>query len=444
MAKDNLQDLSSEELQKQLIEVTIGGAKKEVNPKRKAALFKIYIERAFPKVEVLNVEPTNTAAALYSVSGIVQLRWPNGKIQEVFGKIHIEANTGSLNPLGAANEYANAQLLAEANWPILQPLSKSNNPDYPLLLYPVQKEPALFDKLEASHTTGIVNITNAELEDLDQYNLKIGQREVESIKAGTIDEAINAPVQNLFLSRIKEGGRIDQWYKDDTSFDLPGLEKALSWKELLNMNWQINNHTFDITLQNIIDQARKNLSFEKEQKVFLTISHGDDHSGNVRLTKPPQVFDPAFAGWNPASMDLKALGHTGFLPMAAMYYYPKGLEWTYKQDDQILIVTNNMTYLPGYPVQEQLAKQIIDYRTIPLLSAIKSKKKDISADILRIKSGLAVCALLTVNIAKLLTEPDGRAIGLLPIALMFAQLKGLPMLTYLDKEIDQLMKGQDE
>src|SRR5258708_1573411 len=96
MPKEDLQALSSKELQRQLIGVTIGGAKKGVNLKRKAALFIIYIQRAFPKVEVLDVIPTNTAAALYSVSGIIRLRWPNGKSQEVFGKIHIEANTGSL------------------------------------------------------------------------------------------------------------------------------------------------------------------------------------------------------------------------------------------------------------------------------------------------------------------------------------------------------------
>lgn len=429
------------ELQRQLIGVTIGGARKGVDLKRKAALFAIYIQRSFPKVTVLDVKPTNTAAALYSVSGIIKLRWPDGKTQEVFGKIHIEANTGSLNPLGAENEYANAQLLAEANWPVLQPLSRSNNTDYPLMLYPVQREPALFDKLEASHTTGLVNITNSELKDLDEYNFKIGQREIESIRVGTIKEAIDAPVQNLFLSRVKVGGRIDQWYQEDTSFRLPGLDKALTWKELLNMNWQINGQSFDLTLQKIIDQARRNLGFEGETQAFLTISHGDDHSGNVRLTKPPLVFDPAFAGWNPASMDLKALGHTGFLPMAGMYYYPKGLQWNYKKKGKTIIVTNNMTTLPTYPIHERLAKQVIDFRTLPLLAAIKSRKPNISDDIQRIKSGLSVCALLTVNIAKLLKEKDGRAIGLLPMAVMFAQLKGLPMLTYLDKKIDQLIKG---
>ena len=214
--------------------------------------------------------------------------------------------------------------------------------------------------------------------------------------------------------------------------------QKITWGELLDKTWSINGQDYDITLRKIIEKARQSLSFAGENQTYMTISHGDDHAGNVRLSDPPVVFDPAFAGWNPAALDIKALAHTGFLPMAAMYYPPKGLNVDYKISNGKVSVTTNIETLPTYQTHEILAKQIIDTRVVPLLRAIKKKDGDIGKEKKRVQSGLAGCALLTVNIANLLEENDGRAVGLLPMVVMFNELRGLPMLDYLNEQLRTL------
>lgn len=440
MIRESLKNLGTAELQQELIGITIGGTKDRINSRRRALLFATYVQRAFPDATVLGVKPTDTAAALNSVSGIINLRLSDGKKQEVFGKVHIESNTGTLNPLGAASEYANAEMLAKAGWPVLQAISMSKIPDYPLLLYPVIKEPPLFDKLESSHKTGIPQLTEADIKNIDQYNKQIGEKESAGLRIGTTNEAINAPVQNLLLKRLEVGGRIDLWYTPNVRFQLPGLKDLTEWGEILDMEWVINGNKYNGTVRQIIENGRRLLAFRGEEGAFMTISHGDDHSGNVRLTTPAVVFDPAFAGWNPASLDIKALAHTGFLPMAGMYYAPKGLECNYARQGNNMVVETNMAELPTYETHEVLARQIIDSRVLPILEAIKKQGGKLETERERIQSGLATCALLTINIAQLLEKGDGRAVGLLPIAVMFAEMKGLPMLSYLDKQIDRILK----
>jgi len=438
ISNDTLKKLNPVELRDALIGVTVGGTKGSIDLEKKGLIFAEYVTRAFPAARIITVKPISTASALNSVSGIIEMQFPNEVVQWVFGKVHIESNTRTLSPLGAEKEYAMAEMLADAGWPVITPLAKSDNADYPLLLYPVIEAVPLFDKLEATYTSGELQITDEEFFSLEEYNRKIGEKEVAEIRVGTSQEAIDAPVQTLLLKRFEPDGRIDQWYTADTVFNLPGLSAPITWGDLLDKTWNINGKDYDLPLRQIIDQAKKSLAFEDEDTAYLTISHGDDHAGNVRLSNPPIVFDPAFAGWNPASLDVKALAHTGFLPMAAMYYRPKGLDINYSLANETLSVTTNMEDLPMYQTQENLAKQIIDTRVIPLLRAIKEKGGNIEKEKQRVQSGLVACALLTINIAQLLEQNDGRAVGLLPMAIMFSELKGLSILEYLKEQIDKI------
>lgn len=435
ITKPQLQKLDPSQLQELLIKVTIGGSSGKVNQTDKALLLAEYTSRAFPDIEVLSAEATNTAASLNSLSGKIKLK-KAGKEEVVFGKIHIEGNAGKLNPLGAEKEYVNADLLAAAGWPVLQPSVKSTNPDYPLLLYPIVEAPPLFDKLEESNLSGKSTISQEELNGLAEFNNLIGQKENQSLRIGSSKEAIDSPVQYLFYKRFQKGGRIDQWYKNETLFKLPGLNKEITWAQLLDIKWTINSIKFNSTLREIIEKARNSLGFNGEEKAFLSIYHGDDHAGNIRLTNPPVTFDPAFAGWNPALLDLKILAHNGFLPMAAMYYFPKGLKCIYKKVGNILVVSVNFQNLPLYKIHEQLAKQIIDSRIIPVLKTVKRNSGDIQKERRRIESGLVGCALLTINIAQMLKK--SKAIGLLPMAIMLNELKSLPALEYLDQQIKKL------
>lgn len=315
-------------------------------------------------MKILDLAPTDTSAALNSVSATADAEF-NGQRLGIFGKVHIESETRVINAVGVEEEYQKASLLVEAGWPVVKPIAMSNQSDYPLLLYPQMNEPTLFDELEKSNMSGSSTLTEQQLQDFYEYNADIGQKEAKSVRKGSVNEARNAPVQTLFLKRFEKDGRIDQWYTGNTLFQLPGLAEPISWKELLTSQWQINGITYKTTLKNIIDKARQLLAFEGEESAFLTLSHGDDHSGNVRLTQSPLVFDPAFAGWNPASLDLKALAHTGFLPLAGMYYLPKGLDCTYQKSADEMRVEINLTNLPMSATFEVLAKQIIDTRQSP-------------------------------------------------------------------------------
>lgn len=422
-------------LRQQLIAVTIGGSDGAINQAKQQTTLTRYVQSAFPIALVRKVTPLFTAAALNSISGILRLKFPDRIEQDFFGKIHVESNTNTISALGAEEEYSNAQTLADAGWPVLQPLRKSVLPDYPLLLYPLIKESTVFELLEASHQNGTSLFTQEHIDRLEQYHKRVGEKELQTMRKGTHQEAIDAPVQTLFLQRMKPGGRIDQWYSDDTLFSLPGIDQPLSWKELSTICWNINGKRYGITLDDIVHQSRQSFAYTNEKEAFLIISHGDDHAGNVRLTDPVIVFDPAFAGWNPATLELKALAHTGFLPMAALYYLPKGLTCTYTRTGNTIYVEHTMKKLPLYATHEIFARQIIDYRLIPLLRTIKDQGGDMIKETQRIQNGLAACALLTVNIAKLLQSEDGRGAGLLPMAIMFQELRGLPLLDYLAEKI---------
>ncbi len=433
----NVKTLSVTELKSRLIASTIGGVVSGVDYRQTRTFFSEYMKRAFPKIKIFSLLPINTSAALNSISATAEIEL-NGKKISIFAKVHIESETKVINAAGVKDEYRKAGLLVKNGWPVVKPITISQNEDYPLLLYPKMDEPTLFDELEKSNRTGVSTFTAQLISDLNVFNQTIGQKELQSLRQGSSKEAQNAPVQTLFWNRFKPGGRIDQWYTENTLFQLPGLTEPIPWKKLLSCIWKINDTLYSITLQDVIDNARKVLSFKEEKNTFITLSHGDDHAGNIRLTQPPLVFDPAFAGWNPVALDIKALAHTGFSPLAGMYYLPKGAICTYQKNGNQLEVKVNIVDLPIYPMHEELARQIIDMRILPLLQKIKNLGGNIKKESQRIKSGLAGCALLTVNISKLLQQGDGRAIGLLPMAVMFSELKGLPMLEYLDTQIKKL------
>lgn len=436
--EQNLTKLSATELKEELIKVTIGGTGGKIDLERKRIVFIEYIKRAFPGIEILQLKPTNTAAALNSVSATATVRL-NGQKMEIFAKVHVEAGTKSISAVGVENEYKNAQLLADAGFPVVKPTAMSQEKDYPLLLYPKMDAPALFDLLEQYNKAGIAGLTDEQLAAYAKLQKTIGEKEVVNLTSGSPDEARKAKGQALLLERFKEGQRISQWYTPETTFSLPGLTEAVTWQELITYKWQINGVDYHITLQDIVDQARQVLTFTGEAAAFLTIAHFDDHPGNVMTTNPMLVFDPAFGGWNPAVLAMvKPLAHTAFLPPAAMYYSPLGLRCTYKKVGNQIQVQTNLTELPMFLTHQELAKQIIDNRIIPVLKKIKEMGGDIDKETQRIKSGLVGCALLTINIALLLDQADGRAIGLLPMAILFAELKGLPMLEYLDEQIKQL------
>ncbi len=431
-------------MKEKLIAITIGGkSNEEVDPAYKAAVFKEYIEKALPGANIRSVEPISTAASLNSVCAYVDIAARDGKYLPAFVKIHIESDTQSTSVLGAENEYSQANLLARYGWPVLVPLMSSGSREYPLLVYPRIEEKTLFDLFKDSYDKGKNLIALSDLDIFSQLNKQVGEAMVNNSKLIDSKEAVRSPVQTLFLERFRKGSRIDTWYRHGTRFGLPGEDEYITWQELLESKWVINGDPYNITLAEVVENARRYLSFDQEPKALVCISHGDDHSGNIFMDREGGeaiIFDPAFAGWNPASLsNVKALAHSCILPMGGMYYDPKigNVSYNWERNRNIIHVDIPFENSVLNHVHEALAKQIIDLRILPLFQRSKQTGIDVKNEHERIKYALAGCALLTTNILRLLEQDDGRGQSLLPLTIMLAELKGLPMLSYLREQITQ-------
>lgn len=429
-------------MKEQLIAITIGKeANKNIDPSYKASVFKQYIEKAFPSANIKTVEPISTPASLNSVCAYVDLTTEKGEDLSAFAKIHIESNTQSTNTLGAEGEYAQANLLVQYGWPVVTPIMHNDSKEYPLLLYPKITDKTLFDLFEESYDKNANRITNRDLDILSRLNNIVGERMVDSVKTANAKEAAFSPVQTLFMERFKANGRIDQWYKPETQFNLPGLDSSISWRDLLKGRWVINGVEYDTTLEEIVENARKYLSFGEEQSVPVCVSHGDDHAGNIFMQQERALlFDPAFAGWNPTSLsNAKALAHNCFLPMGGMYYDPKmRSSYEFSKSENAIRVNIPFESFILYNEHETLAKQIIDLRILPLTEELKKREIETQDEAERIKYALCASALLTINVATLLEQKDGRGEGLLPLTIMFSQLKGFPSLFYMKEELQKV------
>lgn len=432
-------------MKKELIKMTIGGGSENVDPAYRASVFKKYIKKAFSDSDIASVTPLSTAASLNSICAYIEIApKKSNEFISAFAKIHIESDTDSSSALGSEDEYSQANLLERYGWPVLKPILVSKSKEYPLLIYPRIREKTLFDLLEDSCSKGDNLVTSADLDTLTQFNERVGKAMLDGVKMVDSKEAISSPVQALFLERFKKGGRIDAWYEPDTEFVLPGIDEPMTWKEILESKWVINGDTYSITLAEIIKNARRSLSFEGESNALVCASHGDDHPGNIFMDRKNErafIFDPAFAGWNPASLsNVKALAHS-ILPLGGMYYDPKIKNILYNWDEKKKIISVDIPFETSilYEAHEAIVKQVIDLRILPLFQKAKASGIDTKKELERIKHALVGCALLTTNIQELLRKTDRRGQGLLPLAIMFAELRGLPSLDYLKKKIEQVL-----
>jgi hypothetical protein len=137
--------------------------------------------------------------------------------------------------------------------------------------------------------------------------------------------------------------------------------------------------------------------------------------------------------------DIKAFAHTGILPMGGMYYNPQLKKCVYQFDKKNSIISCDIDFAdtPLFEMHQKLAQQVMEQRLIPLLDTVKGEV-NLEREIERIRCGMAGCALLTINIAKLLEKSDGRGVGLLPLAIMLFELRGLPSIQELNNRLTSL------
>ncbi len=326
------------------------------------------------------VELRPLAVSLNSFNGFVILA--DG--QRYFFKTHVESD-------GVIDEYYHAALLAEAGYPVLQPIYTASEAGRQLLIYEVIRDPSVFDlawSIEQGESGLLPDLTRAQnaADDL-LLQLYLNSLEWQS-------DAESAPIHQLFYHRLS-GGRLDRFYTG-TQIALPG--GMFEMAEVRRVRWIINGQQYDPSLDDLITQAIRWL--QPAQPGASIIGHGDAHNGNLFFRgadAPLMYFDPAFAGRHSPLLDLtKPLFHNVF---AMWMYFPReqaartpialsrgGEVWHVEYDYA----------LP--PVREMFLSSKVERVLIPMLRELKRRgwlRDDWRASL---KAALFCCPLLTMNL----------------------------------------------
>lgn len=271
-------------------------------------------------LEVAGVELRPQAVSLNSFNGFLTLT--DGR--RLFFKTHTEHDT-------VISEYYNAAMLAEAGYPVIQPLMASTETGKQLLIYEVIEDPSVFDLAWELETQTTGNDGAALLASLTQAQHAADDALFELYKATlhwqNAEEAAKSPIHQLFYHRLT-GGRLERFYgawpgvvEQNAPFGLPAGWATMA--DLRTLHWTINGQRYTDTLNDLIAKAVQVL--QPAQDGPAVVGHGDAHNGNVfyqgKDHSPSLLyFDPAFAGRHHPLLDLtKPLFHNVF---AMWMYHP--------------------------------------------------------------------------------------------------------------------------
>jgi hypothetical protein len=374
---------------------------------RAEALLGSFVREVFA-LDVTHVELRPLAVSLNSFNGFLTL--VSG--QRLFFKTHTE-------PDSVISEYYNAALLAEAGYPVIQPLYRSTEAGRQFLLYEVVDDPSVFDiawVIEAGQSDAFPALTRAQQQaDTSLFRLYLDALEVQSSQ-----DAASASVNQLFYHRLT-GGRLAKFYGplpgepgEDVPITLP--HGTFSMSEVLNICWVINGQRYEPTLNDLIAEAVAVL--QPAQAGPSIVGHGDAHNGNVffrQATGEMLYFDPAFAGRHHPLLDLsKPLFHNVF---AMWMYFPREkaaqMRITLVDDGSNIWRVEHDYTLP--PVREMFLTSKVEHVLVPTLRELK-RRQWLRSDWRRyLKSALLCCPFLTMNLADLNKFPP--EISLLGLAM---------------------------
>ncbi len=353
-------------------------------------LLREFIQTTFPlNVQTVDLRPQ--AVSLNSFNGFITLVDGN----RLFFKTHTEED----NQL---DEYYNASMLAEAGYPVIQPLYGSTKAGQHLLIYEVVEAPSVFDvawdiEQGDSNQDKLGSLTKAQnTADIDLFTLYLNSLE-------NVSNTASAPIHQLFYHRLTQG-RCTRFYGDFIDADgksINLMSGQISMSVVAHKTWSINGQIYSDTLGTIVKRAIRLLT--PDVSGISVIGHGDAHNGNVFLenvaNKPELLyFDPAFAGRHHPLLDLaKPLFHNVF---AMWMYYPDVKNRTtnlimHLGQNQITVEYNYE--LP--PVRRMFLKSKLEHTLVPLLKHIR--QKHLLRDDWRVflKSALFCCPFLTLNLA---------------------------------------------
>lgn len=354
------------------------------------ALLLDFLRENYP-FDAVAVELRPLAVSLNSFNGYMTLR--EGK--RLFFKTHIESD-------GVIDEYYHAALLAEAGYPVLQPIYTSNEAGKQLLVYEIISEPSVFDlawAIETGTSEKLPELRRAQ-EKADDQLLQLYGRTLEWQGE---NEAAGAPIHQLFYHRLT-GGRLERFYGASHSSAMVALPLGTTVPIMAARRamWIINGQRYDQSLDELIEQAITLL--RPAQPGASIIGHGDAHNGNVFFRDdavPLMYFDPAFAGRHSPLLDLtKPLFHNVF---AMWMYFPHEkaaqTQIHLKRDGDVWVVEHDYTL---HPVRKMFLRSKVERVLIPMLQTLKGRgwlREDWRA---YLKAALFCCPLLTMN----LTDAD--------------------------------------
>jgi len=336
------------------------------------------------QLDVEQVQLRPLAISLNSINGLLTLK--DGST--LFFKTHTEAGT-------MVREYRNASLLAEAGYPVLQPLYVSTEAGRQLLIYPVVDDPLVFDAawaIEEGAGGDPRRLADAQ-GDADRQLREIYRA---TMRWQSAKDAASAPVHQLFSHRLT-GGRLASFYVPQDRLCLPAGE--LTIREIFQARWMINGQRYQESLSDLISQAVRLL--DPHQAGPSVVGHGDAHNGNLFLVDGGTdmlYFDPAFAGRHDPLLDIvKPLYHNVF---ASWMYFPhaKAAQTTVRVEygDGVLAINHDYRV---HPVRRMFLRSKVENVLLPLLAELAARDW-ISPDWrTRVKAALMCCPLLTIRLA---------------------------------------------
>lgn len=364
-------------------------------PAAEALLLNI-VRRLFPELDVSALELRPQATSLNSFNGFLTTRDGN----RLFFKTHVEQDS-------AVSEYYNAALLADAGYPVIQPLYSSTRDGQQLLVYPVITDPPVFDiarQIERSqeYTGEFAQAlrtaqTNEDRRLFERYRATLCDLDAES--------HTRAPIHQLFWHRLT-GGRFDRFYGQGARFAIGGFD--LDATTVFSRRWVINGQEFPKSIQELVLLAVKLL--DPAQPGPAIVGHGDAHNGNVFYAETGLTyFDPAFAGRHDPLLDLvKPLYHN----VHAMWmYFPdeeaEELEIDLKFSGDAWIVTHNYGM---NPIREMFWSSKVEHCLRPLTQMLQSRDMLSAHWAQRFRLALMCCPLLTMNLTAF--RPEIALLGL--------------------------------
>lgn len=337
--------------------------------------------------DVIKIELRPSPVSLNSIHGF--LTHADGR--RFFFKTHTETDT-------VIAEYYRAQQIADAGYPVIQPLFQSSTVGKQLLVYECVDDPSVFDVAWATENrqetdpTLLNSLTQAQASE----DNALFQRYQESLHWQDAGAASEAPIHQLFHHRLT-GGRYTRFY-DDAEISLPGL--SLRYDDLRQRRWQINGQEYDDTLSGIVSRCLDLLA--PAQAGPAIVGHGDAHNGNVFLQSTPSprllYFDPAFAGPHHPLLDLaKPFFHNVF---AMWMYFPHEMRQRldvrlYQNNDSLTVTYKNS--LPA--VREMFFRSKLEKVLLPTLRDLSQRGWLRESWRAFFKAALACCPLLTLNLA---------------------------------------------